>query len=432
MSQAADLLTPAAGELLSQLRGIDVTPDQALRIGTELRDRYPADLVAAVLTQQALRMAAREKFSRADEMFFTRNGLEQASGEQAAAHTARRFAGLTLVADLCCGIGGDLSALATAARQVLAVDADFDNLQFATRNAAVYGAFGAVSPVCADVRELSLDRIPAAFIDPARRAGGRRLRAGDSQPPLSWCIAVADQVPRVCIKAAPGLARELVPAGWEIEFVAVGRSLKEALLWSPGFATTARRATVLSAEVVRDGGHAGPIPEHGDAEPVPDAGEAAGRLPDARQRPDRSYTLVASQGTVPPVPVCPPGEYLLDPNPAVTRAGLVAELAHELGAWQLDPMIAFLSLDRPASTPFARTLRVLASLPWREREVAAKLRELGVGAADIRRRGLAGDVQQIHRRLRLRGDKSATIVLTRRNDRPWGLICEPVFAPTGP
>ena len=83
-----------------------------------------------------------------------------------------------------------------------------------------------------------------------------------------------------------------------------------------------------------------------------------------------------------------PGEYLLDPNPAVTRAGLVAELARELGAWQIDPMIAFLSVERPVSTPFARTLRILESMPWHEREVARKLRELGVGSADIRRRGL--------------------------------------------
>jgi hypothetical protein len=65
-------------------------------------------------------------------------------------------------------------------------------------------------------------------------------------------------------------------------------------------------------------------------------------------------------------------------------------------------------------------------MPWHEREVARKLRELGIGAADIRRRGLAGDVKQIHRRLALQGDRSATIVITRRNDRPWGLICEPV------
>ncbi len=392
VSQAANLLTPAGDELLGQLSGIDMTPDLALRLGAELRGRYPADLVAAALTQQALRVAAREKFSRAGEMFFTRSGLEQASAEQVAAHSARRFAGLPLVADLCCGIGGDLTALATAAQRVLAVDAVFSNLQFATRNAAVYGAFGRVSPVCGDVRDLRLAGVPAAFIDPARRTSGHRLRTGDSHPPLSWCIALAGQVPGVCVKAAPGLAHELIPAGWEAEFVATGRNLKEALLWSPAFATTSRRATVLPTDL--------------------DTGS--------------SHTLIASAAVMPPVPVRAPGEYLFDPNPAVTRAGLVAELAHELGAWQLDPMIAFLSLDRPVSTPFARTLRVLASLPWREREVAAKLRELGVGTADIRRRGLAGDVQQIHRRLGLQGDKSATIVLTRRNDRPWGLICEPL------
>jgi SAM-dependent methyltransferase len=399
VSQAAQLLTPAGGELLDHLRGIDVTPDQALRLGTELRDRYPADLVAAALTQQALRIAAREKFSLASEMFFTRDGLEQASGEQAAAHSASRFAGLARVADLCCGIGGDLTALAGAAQHVLAVDADFDNLQFATRNAALYGAFGAVSPVCGDVRDLRLAGVQAAFIDPARRAGGHRLRAGDSHPPLSWCIALADQVPRVCVKAAPGLAHTLIPAGWEAEFVALGRNLKEALLWSPGFAATTRRATVLPAE--------------------------------PRAHPG-SHTLEASTGAMPPVPVSAPGEYLLDPNPAVTRAGLVGELARELGAWQIDPMIAFLSLDRPVSTPFARTLRIMESMPWHEREVARRLRELGIGAADIRRRGLAGDVQQIHRRLALQGDRSATIVITRRNDRPWGLICEPASPDPAP
>jgi THUMP domain-like len=133
-------------------------------------------------------------------------------------------------------------------------------------------------------------------------------------------------------------------------------------------------------------------------------------------------TLVASPGD--PVPVAHPGEYLLDPNPAVTRAGVVQELARELGAWQIDRMIAFLSVDHPVSTPFARTLRVLESMPWHERRVARRLRELGVGSADIRRRGLAGDVQQIRKRLHLRGERSATIVLTRRDGQPWGLICE--------
>jgi SAM-dependent methyltransferase len=401
MSQSADVLTPAGEELLDRLRGMPVTPEQALRLAEELRDRYPAGLVAAALTQQSLRMAAREKFSRADDMFFTRAGLEQASAEAVARHSARRFGGLPLVADLCCGIGGDLVAIAGSADRVLAVDADADTLRFARRNVAAYAAgtdggaradrgSAEVTFVCADVRDLppaAIRELSGAFIDPARRTTGNRLRTGDSEPPLDWCLGLAANVPRVGIKAAPGLSHDVVPPAWEAEFVAVGRALKEALLWSPGLASARRRATILPA---------------GD-------------------------TLV----TGPPaaaVAVTDPGEYLLDPNPAVTRSGLVQELAHEIGAWQIDPMIAFLSVDSPVSTPFARTLRVLESMPWHEKQAARKLRDLGVGSADIRRRGLAGDVQQIHRRLGLQGDRRATIVLTRREGKPWGLICEDVIA----
>ncbi len=90
------------------------------------------------------------------------------------------------------------------------------------------------------------------------------------------------------------------------------------------------------------------------------------------------------------MPVADPGEYLLDPNPAVTRAGLAQELGRELCAWQLGPMTAFLCPDRNLTTPFARTLRVVESMPWHERAVARRLGELDVGTIDIRRRGLPG------------------------------------------
>ncbi|HEY1820556.1 MAG TPA: hypothetical protein VGG83_11570, partial [Trebonia sp.] len=119
------------------------------------------------------------------------------------------------------------------------------------------------------------------------------------------------------------------------------------------------------------------------------------------------------------------GEYLLDPNPAVTRAGLVEDLARDLGGdiAKIDPQIAFLTVDTDVRTPFARTLRVWHSAPWHEKQFAKRLRELDVGAVDIRRRGLAGDVDQIRRRLKLAGRARATIVITRVNDKPWGLIC---------
>jgi hypothetical protein len=133
-------------------------------------------------------------------------------------------------------------------------------------------------------------------------------------------------------------------------------------------------------------------------------------------------TLTARPGE--PVPLGEPGEYLLDPHPAVTRAGLVEDLARDLGgAAKIDPMIAFLTLGRDVRTPFARTLRVIESAPWNEKDFARRLRALGIGAADIRRRGLAGDVDQIRRRLKLSGPGRATIVITRVSDKPWGLIC---------
>jgi THUMP domain-like/RNA cap guanine-N2 methyltransferase len=383
------LLAPRGRELLDRLDRAAVTPATALRAGSALRAEYPAELVASALAQHELRLQARAKFSRAGQMFFTRSGLEQASSEPVARYRARRYAHLAQLADLCCGIGGDLIALAGQAqlagqRPVLAVDIDPLHLRMARANAAVYGVADHVRAVCADVRDVSLSGVDGVFIDPARRDGGRRMRPGASEPPLPWSVAVAGRAGAVGIKAAPGLAHGAVPADWELEFIAVRRELKEAVAWSPALATAARRATVLPGE----------------------------------------HTLARPPGQAAPlVPVRAPGEYLCDPSPAVTRAGLVAELACDLGAWKIDDRIAFLSAGTPLRTPFGRGLRVIDSGPWNQKRLPAKLRELDIGVADIRRRGLAGDVDQLRHRLKLTGSRRATVVMTRVRDRPWGLIC---------
>jgi hypothetical protein len=407
---AGPLLLSAAGrELLDRIAEEDVSADRALSLSASLRQEYQGELVAAALTQQALRRVARAKFSRAAQMLFTRAGLEQASSELTARHAAARFAGLRFVTDLCCGIGGNLVALAEEPdRLAVGIDSDLTSLEFARHNVAVYAPAAGANFVLADVTSLPFRGLDAVFIDPARRDDRGRLPAGHYRPALGWCLRLADEVGRVCIKAAPGLRRELVPAGWETEFVAVGRELKEALLWSPalalGGATT--RATVLPS---------------GDTLAASAAAEPQPTSRPARAAPDAGVSPSAAAG-----PLGPPGAYLLDPNAAVTRAGLVTDLAALTGTWQIDPMIAFLSSEEPVRTPFARTLRVLESAPWHEKRFARKLRELGIGSADIRRRGLAGDVTRIHRRLGLHGPGAATIVLTRVADKPWGLICQPL------
>lgn len=374
-----DLLSSLDGQrLLSELSAQEATPD--LRLGTRLRERYPAELVSAALGQHELRLAGRVKFERAMDMYFTRGGLEQASSEVVSRHRASRFDGADQIVDLCCGIGGDALALCAHA-SVTAVDVDAVHLRMAELNAAVYGY--SVATIRSDVRDVDFERRAALFIDPARRSSAGRFRGGESEPPLEWCLDLAARAPSVGIKAAPGISRELIPAGWELEMLAVGRGLKEAVLWSPSLSTAARRATIL---------------------------------PDG-------HTLVDASG--PEVPVRRPGSYLVDPNPAVTRAGVVEELARQLDAWKIDEQIAFLSADHPLTTPFGRSLRVLDSAPWNLKRLRATLRELDVGALDIRRRGLAGDVEQIRQRLRPSGSRRAVLAMTRVQNQPWALVCEP-------
>jgi hypothetical protein len=390
------LLTPTGAAALSRAGELLVGRDAGgeLAIAARLRREFPADLAAAAMAQVRLRQTAAAKFSRAERMLFTRAGYEQASGEAIARHRAARFAAARRVADLCCGIGGDTVGLGESGgivrKTIMAVDRDAAHARLAAHNASVCGV-GGVRAVVADVRDVPVTGCDAVFIDPARRDGDRRFRTGVCEPPLKWCFGLTERVPAVGVKAAPGLPAELIPPGWEAEFIADGRDLKEAVLWSPAFASGPgasvpglRRATVLPG----------------------------------------AQALTAVPGD--PVAVAAPGEFLLDPSPAVTRAGLVEDLARTVGGWKIDERIAFLALDRAVATPFGRTLRVLHSAPWNEKRFAARLRELGIGAADLRRRGLAGDVEAIRRRLKLAGPHRATVVLTRVADRPWGLICADV------
>src|SRR5258707_1332637 len=303
------LMSKEGRELLDRLAGEDVSAGRALALSVSLRQQYPAELVAAALTQQALRLSARAKFSLASQMLFTRAGLEQASSELTARHAAARFAGSRLVADLCCGIGGNLVSLAESACDraipprvraradgdgvVVGVDTDLPSLEFARHNVAVCAPGARAGFVLAYVTRISLRGFDAVFIDPARRDDRGRLPSGHYRPPLGWCLGLAEVVGRVCIKAAPGLRREVVPAGWETEFVAVGRALKEALPWSPPLAggrTT--RATVLPS---------------GDT-----LAASAADTPQPTARAAPAVGVSASAGPAPPVP---PRAGLLAPPP---------------------------------------------------------------------------------------------------------------------
>lgn len=116
--------------------------------------------------------------------------------------------------------------------------------------------------------------------------------------------------------------------------------------------------------------------------------------------------------TSPTTAVCgPPGKWIVDPDGAVVRAGLVRNYGARHGLWQLDPQIAYLSGDR--LPPALRGFEVLEQLAFDERRLRQVLSALDCGAAEILVRGVAIDPDALRRRLRLRGSRPLAVVITR-------------------
>ncbi len=138
-AELAALLTPEGLRLLDDLPPVRTAADVAATVSRLRKGGHSPDLVSAVVGQARLRDRATAKFDAfASGMLFTRAGLEQATRLSVAAHHAHRFraAGMSSVADLGCGIGGDAMGFAALGLRVTAVDADEVTAAIAAYNLA--------------------------------------------------------------------------------------------------------------------------------------------------------------------------------------------------------------------------------------------------------------------------------------------------------
>jgi SAM-dependent methyltransferase len=365
---------------------------------------YPPDLAAQALTQTSLRARARSKFGDdADRMFFTRHGLQQATRRVVADRRAARLAAeasVRDVVDLCCGVGSDAVAFARAGLSVYAVDADPQTVEVARANVVALGVCDRVQVVHADATSVDLAGFDAVFCDPARRAGGRRVFDPSAYSP-SWrfLAGLGGRVPRTVLKLGPGIDHALIPAGVEAEWVSVAGEVVEATLWYGPLAGVPRRASVIGRGETVGGTGRGEIGR--DVAELTGTGVREGR-------------------------VAPIREVLYDPDGAVVRSHLVAELADRLDATLLDPTIAYLTADVATATPFARGYAIREVLPFSLKRLRAALRARDVGRVTVKKRGVAMLPEQVRRDLKLRGDAEATVVLTRIAGRPYTLLVDPL------
>ncbi|MEU8265951.1 class I SAM-dependent methyltransferase [Sphaerisporangium sp. NPDC049002] len=358
---------------------------------SRLRKTYDASLTSAALTQARLRARGAVKFGPdAARMYFTPDGLEQATRAEVAAHRARRLPPGTRVADACCGIGGDLIAMARAGCEVDAVDLDPLTVEVARANAVALELGDHVTVRTADAAEVEPEAYDVLFADPARRSASRRVFDPMAySPPWPAVLGLQARARAACLKVAPGIPYELIPPGAEAEWVSYRGEVKEAVLWTGALAQPqaeelGRRATMLPS------------------------GETL--------TPDLSLGQ-AEQGPV--------ARYLYEPDGAAIRSHLVAEVAALVNGHLLDPQIAYITGDTAAVTPWASRYEVLETMPFSLKRLRAALRERRIGAVTLKKRGSAVDLERLRKDLRLSGDKSCVVALTRIGERPFALVCQP-------
>ncbi len=361
--------------------------------GDRLRDvaaarRLVGDEHAAALLETTL-LRERAAGRLPDGWLWTADALEQATALPVARHRAARLAAVAagrVVADVTCSVGVETAVLSDALDRVMG--SDLDPVRLAMARANVPGAL----LVRADALVPAVRPGAVLVADPARRtATGRRVRRPEEMTPpvnaLARCQERGFPGTDLVVSTAPGLDVGLVPWAREVELVSLDGRVREAALWSAGLVDPdgpRRRATVLSTR-------------------------GAG------------YELADTDDDT--CEVREVGEWLVDPDGAVVRAGLVRQFAarHDLG--QLDPRLAYLTGDH--APPVGRAFRVLEHGPYAEKTLRQTLRRRDVGRVEILVRGLDVDPDRLRPRLRLAGPRAATVVLARVGRGARAYVCEP-------
>jgi len=391
------LASVEAAALLAALAGF--TEAQAPAAAALARKLADAELAGAALatTFARRRAVAARKFTRAREMFFTRDGYQQCSSEAVARHRGTRFGAYRRVADLCCGVGGDTLGIAASLSgdaRVDALDLDADALACARHNADVYGVAGKAVFHSGDALGWPLGAYHAAFADPARRSGSARVtKATEYRPPLAHVLARAGELPgrALAVKIAPGLRvsddalRAASGAPVELEYVSERGECKEAVVWCGDLARFdgARRATVIAA--------------------------------------DGPHMLDAAPAQV--APLTKLRRWLGEPDPAVIRSGLIAAACERVAASLLDRQLAYCTADQAAPTPFVRWFEVQETLPFGVKRLRALLRAAGIGELIVKTRAFPLRPEQIVALLKPRGDMRAVLVCATIGGTKTAIVC---------
>lgn len=362
-------------DYLSSLKG-STTAERAMKARKKFSDTDQTVMRLALET-----CATREEMTGvlpwAEEGFFIKSRVEQATRPEIACHHALAFKGKKVI-EIGCGIGFDTAALAREASEVVAIDTDALSAAVAEHNLALQGITNVTVRATSFEEFLARDdwgSFEAIWSDPARRSeDGERIYAPDDyRPPLAQILALS--MPKLAgIKISPALNIQ-TDGAWQHEFVGWEWGCPEQVLWR-GL----------------------------------DKAKRSAHLADAKQ----SWHPKSSAEIAGMVPLkC--GSFLIEPHPALVRTHALEHFFYEHGMSLLDPQLAYGLIEKkPAQSPWFRDFQIVEFFKFNQKSLKERLMALGWDRrTQIKKRGLDDDPDDLHRSLRLPpADK----------DSPWGYV----------
>ncbi len=378
------LMSTAAEPLLEQTQAAFCERMNPVRIAKTLRKRTSAARAAMIMEQSQLRIRARVKFTLADQMFLTRRGLEQATGENLARYKAARFAGLSTVVDVCCGIGGDLIPLIgrSAAQSTIGIDSHPLTTLFARHNAGLIDVLPNQSVQVSQIEfeKFDFSDCDGIHCDPDRRVTERTVVGARFSPPLGEVFRRIGARKNLAVKVAPATPISAdVPVEVQREWIGDRRECKQQIIWhgshfsSPGF----RTATYIEADSV----HQLSISEE-----------------------DLGITIEISNRIQ---------RYLYEPHPSVLAAGLTNALAVQSNTMRMAVDVDYLTSTQPIEHPLLTRFEVVELFSMDLRRTVEFLKKREIGSVEIKKRGVGKVLVDQFERMKISGPHRATVFLTR-------------------
>jgi len=352
--------------------------------------------LSSILDRVHFIVKGKEKYPRATQMKFDRDGLAQASSKTLAEYRTwkirQQLGKVNLALDVGSGIGGDTIFMALRWK-VISIDIDPKKMEMLHHNIAVYNVVDNVEAIQGDIYELLKDpifrekagEVDFIFFAPSRRKGWTRTTKFERYiPPLSLVDKLLEICPNLCVEIAPAADLSKIDYDCDIEIISNKGEVKEAVLWFGSLKLNPNEKSLMATK----------LPER--------------------------ITLVKRETHS--IEVVQPESFLYEPDPAFIKAQLVNDLAVEYNLKLIHPQIAYLTGDKLVETPLLKPYRIHAITELNYSEINNELSRLDIGRVDSKSRGVNIDHGDIRKQVKGSGRRIGVVIYTQINHKPKAII----------